>query len=336
VELGGVSPDELARLESLECDGFLVTWPLVESDAAVAIRRVMRGEGWELSSLADIEARVRKELDPAENEKRKQLARQNAGRWWPLDLETLGGLEAVLDVCDQLWQLFWGHVAGPSDRVPLTCVNILQTAITTGSAIHLLLEHGYVADAEARWRGLHELACTASLIAQDADHVGICTRYLAHGNQLGPGDPALGEAWRTDKFLEWDYEWLRVSHPYVSRKGKPIRFGQSWLFQNSGLKSAPYLEWLKPSHGSVHISSTAVGLGSRQAGPAPAGFDPSRRRLVAWQTACSSYEVAAQLLCLMVAGEMEGEASTAAAWISELEVRVGELRPGPIPPEGDG
>jgi hypothetical protein len=212
------------------------------------------------------------------------------------------------------------------DVVALSCINILQNAVTTASAIALLLRHGYVVDAEARWRGLHELACTAAVLSDVTDPQETATRYLAHGRRLPDDHPAYSEPWATHPRFSKQYEWLRGELPGWKEKRK---IEQAWLFEQASLASAPFDDWLKPSHGPVHMSSIAVTVGSAQAGAAPAGYDEYWSDHIAWQAACSLYELVAHLCHLMTYAGLPRE--EALAWSVAFRSAAEQVRRELIP-----
>lgn len=174
---------------------------------------------------------------------------------------------------------------------------------------------------------LHELACTTALLANDQDPAGICERYLAHGERLLDDDPAYDQPWAPGlSFYGRPYEWLRQSHLHVDDKGRPHRFGQVWLFHKAGLVAAAFGLWLGPSHQPVHMSSRAVAAGSEQAGAAPAGYSPEAVDQLAWQAACSFYELAAHLVLLPDPDSLSPVRRL--AWTDEAHRVAVALRPG--------
>jgi len=110
--------------------------------------------------------------------------------------DTVDGLAVV---AGQLYVQFMTVRRGWMDYAETAAGDVVQSVQTTLGAIGLLLRNGYALDAEARWRGLHELACTAALLATDTDPPGICMRYLAHGQRLLVDDPAYQQPWVRDR-----------------------------------------------------------------------------------------------------------------------------------------
>jgi hypothetical protein len=227
---------------------------------------------------------------------------------------------------------FRGEFRYGGDYVVMACADIMESATTTAEAISLLLAHGYVAAAYARWRGLHELACQAALLAGAARPEEAAKRYLVHGQRLLADDPAYGEVWATTEFYESNTEWLRDSYTNLSaKKQKPQPFTQKWLFETARLGSAPFDAWIAPSHNPVHMTSTAVAAGSRQAGGAPAGYSPTVSKVIGWQAACSLNELVANPCELMVTAGLPLDQAT--AWAASFDAAVRDRRPGPYVPD---
>ena len=282
--------------------------------AAAALRRERDSLARELQ-----EARLRHAAEP--NAELRSLLTETA--------EAADPVTELAVIAGQLYVQLEAARRGWIDYAETAAADVTQNAQTTLSAIALLLRHGYALDAEARWRGLHELACTAALLAVDDKPAEICKRYLAHGQRLLVDDPAYSEPWvRNPHFFSWNYEWLRQSHPNVDKKEKPIRFSQRWLFDNADMTSAPFDKWLRPSHGPVHLSSRAVAEGSEQAGAAPAGYSRERTNQVAWQVGCSFYELVAYVLRLPDEDGLPLERRL--AWVAAVRELVEALRPGPV------
>ncbi|HCB02937.1 MAG TPA: DUF5677 domain-containing protein [Nocardioides sp.] len=218
---------------------------------------------------------------------------------------------------------YWQHT---SQHAIMAAADVLTNGVTTLLAIRLLLANGYVVDAEARWRALHELACTTALIAGDADPGEISKRYLVHGGRLAEGNKAYAEPWVTHGFSDKPYEWLRASHPHLGKSGRPQRFQQAWLFENARLAHSGFAEWVKPSHGPVHLNSITVARGVVLDGPSPAGYDTYVVVQVAWQALCSFYELAVQASLLACGPALDIQ--RALSWSELLYERVESMRPG--------
>lgn len=199
-----------------------------------------------------------------------------------------------------------------TDFLAEASATLLQSAQTTTLAISLLLEHGYVLDAFARWRGLHELTCAASLIATSTDSEEVGKRYLAHGGFLPDDHPAYTENWaQADGFARKNYEWLRAEPRLDGRKGA-IR--QSDVFEWSSLKSAPFQDWIRESHTPVHMSSPATAAGRVQGGGAPAGWNEGTAEQVAHMVTCSLNELVAHCCLLMAIQDRAAESQIYLAW----------------------
>ena len=208
-------------------------------------------------------------------------------------------LADLIRVADQLLVEIRAGYQHSSQTVNRVAADLLQSGITTAQTINLLLENGFFIDAEARWRALHELACVSRVIATDFNPPEIAKRFVVNGRRLHEDHVAYSEPWASGtRFYTWNYEWLRESHPLTDKKGKPIRLSQKWLFDQAAFESAPFAEWIRPSHGPVHLNSETVTRGTEQDGPAPAGYDATVVSQVAWQTAASTYELVSHVLML--------------------------------------
>lgn len=202
---------------------------------------------------------------------------------------------------------------------------ILQVAQTTILAISVLLRNGYVLDATARWRGFHELACAANLIAASPDPEDCARRYLIHGGFLSSVDhSAVREKAVTRS--ESEAEWLTINHGWLCvdfPSQRKSHFSQKWIFDKLGTVSKAFQErWINESHSMVHMSSAAVSQGSQQAGGAPAGWSP---------IACDEYSVAtlyslssliASILELSLISPETRDPESASAWYRELRIRI--------------
>lgn len=185
-----------------------------------------------------------------------------------------------------------------SDDTANAAATVLQSAQVTTLAISLLLEHGYVADAHARWRGLYELACTAALIARAPDPAETSRRYLVHGGYLLNDHPANREPWAVEgRYRERDYEWLRGDHP-----GERGPFRQRRLFDEAALRSARFDAWARASNAAVHMGSSVAAQGRQPVGAAPAGYLPGRAGDLALITALALGETVAHC-CALVASD---------------------------------
>jgi hypothetical protein len=325
-----VNPDEELA------DGWIATLPLCTSTAhQLQVHRCqpLEPDPFEGDIASAALERNRRDVDAqlAEAQERLRSYAPNADAQ-SVALETADateGLEGLSVVAAQLYVELQAHRIGWQDYAGTAAADITQNAQTILEEIALLLRHGYVGGAEARWRGLHELACTAALLALDAEPAGISERYLAHGQRLLQDDPAYEQAWAADlRYYEQDYEWLRQSYPRWDKNGKPLRFGQRWLFNTASLQAAAFDNWLKPSHGPVHMSSRAVAAGSEQAGAAPAGYSREAVNQIAWQAACSFYELVAHVALLPAPESLPDDRRL--AWIEAAHDKVVLLRPGPV------
>ena len=253
--------------------------------------------------------------------------RERNSRLVNLDLAVLHELAELQLAIDEMQLEAHGAVRYGGDYAEMATSDILQNGATTTAAISLLLQHGLVLDAEARWRGLHELTCVAALLADDADRPNIAARYLAHGRRLPDDDPAYAKPWAHEPDFTKDYEWLRASRPNVSSKGKPIRYTQRWVFDNAQLTAADFDAWIQPSHSPIHMSAAAVARGRLLSGSGePAGYREEDVRQIAWQTACSIYELATSVAELLLEALPPAKL---VAWSNELRGRASRMRPGP-------
>jgi len=178
--------------------------------------------------------------------------------------------------------------------------NILQSGQTTAYAIALLLSHGYVIDAEARWRGIYELACSASVLAKSSDIEQVSARYLVHGRMLPEWDTGYRKPWATEDFYAQSYAWMRPDYPSG-------RLTQRRLLDEGALLGAPFKEWVYDSHQPVHMSSIAVADGSTLAGGAPPGYSAERAESIACRTAWSLNEIVATTALILGRASYEYE-----------------------------
>ncbi len=243
-----LSEDDLGDEDALEAWGYTRIPSLMPSHALEQLREAVVREVVDEITLERVIRDVRGDVAEALGPDRQALRQKNRARFGPADELTADQLDELVAAAGQLVVEFRSSWRYGTDYVRRASSDVMQSAQTTTSAIALLLRHGYVVDAEARWRGLHELACTAAFLAVDTDPTSIATRYLAHGLRLLPDDPAYTEQWAQGDFQDRSYEWLRESYP-VTVNGKPTRFSQQWLFAKANLQSAPFHEWVRPSHG---------------------------------------------------------------------------------------
>lgn len=138
-------------------------------------------------------------------------------------------LADLIRVADQLLVEVRAAYQHSSQTVTRVAGDLLQNGITTAQAINLLLEHGFVIDAEARWRALHGLACVCRVIATDSNPPEIAKRFVVNGRRLYEDHVAYSEPWASGtRFYTWSYEWLRESHSLTDKKGSrsnPARSG---------------------------------------------------------------------------------------------------------------
>jgi hypothetical protein len=237
--------------------------------------------------------------------------------WGAQQLDELG-----LIIDKLIYSIVEQYGEGPS-YAGQACLDLLQNGQTTTYAIALLLEHGYLADAEARWRGIYELACSAALLAMAEDVDRTAMRYLVHGRRLPARDPAYKASWATPDFFDMNYEWLREDHPHLNHRGVPKPFRPSWVFSTANLTGAPFTDWIVPSHHAVHMTSAAVATGSRHAGAAPSGYSHARSMSIASRTACTLNDLVAQL-CLVLGTEWGFDESRYLGWPLAFHAEVTE------------
>ncbi len=253
--------------------GYEIMDDLQESSALAGLRDALNAAGslFRLPDIAlarasaDLNAQINEALSPS---RRQRRARNRKAEFANGDR----GAEIVEDLAQVAAQVvveFRGEYRYGGDYVAMACSDMMENATTTAEAIALLLANGYVADAYARWRGLHELACQAALMANATQPSDASKRYLVHGKRLLPDDPAYQEPWATPEFYDAHSEWLRDSYPNLSsKKQTPMKFTQKWIFDNAELKSAAFADWIKPSNDPVPHDQRSGG--ARQ--------QPSRRR----------------------------------------------------------
>jgi len=107
----------------------------------------------------------------------------------------------------------------------------------------------------------------------------------------------------------------------LGKSGRPQRFQQAWLFENARLAHSGFAEWVKPSHGPVHLNSITVARGVVLDGHSPAGYDTYVVVQVAWQALCSFYELAVQASLLACGPALDIQ--RALSWSELLYERVG-------------
>lgn len=291
-------------------------------------RRLLTREGLRdavRSDLETIERQIR-ELDTV------RLRRIRSSNRTLMDVPDYAGTENIESIL-QVLDLF---IADASNRVPdrsmqvadfegEAALGILHSAHTTLSAIGLLLAAGYSSDAFARWRGLHELASTAVLLARTDDGVEAATRFVCHGGLLPRNHVAYRQSWATEGSFTRDYEWLRAVTDISG--GIPHRISQRWLFDTADLRTADFAPWVHVSHARVHLSSTAVAWNSKQAGAAPAGWDSILAGDVELLAACSLLELVMASAYLLI--DDASDAPRLYAWAAALHDHVEEVF-GPI------
>ena len=238
-------------------------------------------------------ADVRERLDEVLGADRALLRTMADQRFGEPDSSTADRLDDLALAADQVLMDFESTFDHHGRYAQRAATDVMQSVVTTTRAIALLLRHGYVIDAEARWRGLHELTCCAALMATTDDLTDIATRYLAHGRRLPPDDPAYDEDWADATFFAGNHMWLKAREPGMSS------FRQWWIFQEPELVSAPFDSWIKPSHQPVHMSAAAVSRGAVRQGHPPAGYNPHVANRIGWQVACSLYEGVTHLCVMM-------------------------------------
>jgi hypothetical protein len=211
------------------------------------------------------------------------------------------------------------------EPLQLAVTNILQAGLTTTYAITLLLENGYVVDADARWRGLYELTCQAAVLSKTSNYEEAALRYLMHGQKdlanqrLSPSDQNKGRS-IVDQELDrdrpgpdgtttqqgaplWerDYQWIPAELLRNSQSQKKI--SQVDLFRMANLSAAP-LSLVKDSHKSVHMSSLVIAAESAVSLELdPGGYDPKLEQDVAKRTAKTLYELVAH--CCLLADALD-------------------------------
>lgn len=227
---------------------------------------------------------------------RRDLNRQQVGQDYESGAAEVDVCGLMLDVL--LTHIFEGSENEINDPATRVVADIVQTAQTTAHAIGLLLQHGYLADAEARWRGLYELTCSLALISRASDVEQISLKYLVHGGRMEGSALGAKAPWYSPDFPAKQYEWLRGDYAHSGKSGKPLAYSQAWLFRNAGLRLAPSA-WVLPSHQAVHMTSIAVAGGGSAHGARPPGYSRRAARVVAGRTAYTLAELVAHS-CLVI------------------------------------
>ena len=192
------------------------------------------------------------------------------------------GAEAIQEAAEGVTPLIlWLKHEDPDgqDPVSFAVTVILESARTTALAIALLVRHGYLADAEARWRGLYEITAQLALISSagrrpEAELETVATAYLVHS---GLWDSAKLSLKVSQQILPpKDFSWLQAAGGEWGSKG---RISQAAVLREADLTVPPDREQLH--HGSVHMSSGIAAAGGIASGFAPAGASLKRARRVA-------------------------------------------------------
>lgn len=227
---------------------------------------------------------------------RRDLNRLQVGQDFDSGAAEVDMCGLMLDVL--LTHIFEGSESEINDPATRVVADIVQTAQTTVYAIGLLLQHGYLADAEARWRGLYELTCSLALISRANDVEQISLKYLVHGGRMAGSALGAKAPWYSPDFRAKQSEWLRGDYAHNGKSGKPLAYSQAWLFRNAGLRLAPPV-WVLPSHQAVHMTSIAVAGGGSAHGARPPGYSQRAARVVAGRTAYTLAELVAHS-CLVI------------------------------------
>ena len=194
---------------------------------------------------------------------------------------------------------------------------MLQTAQTTILAISLLFKNGYVLDAIARWRGLHELACAANLIGASQNPEDCARRYLVHGGFISQS-AAVDVSEAKAKWLRKDYGWLHMDFPGENYIGQSFLFKKLGTAVNEAIKS----RWVSDSHSMVHMSSAAVSRGSVQAGGAPAGWSDALCAEYSVATLYSLSSLLSSVLELTLISGATRDREGSCRWYRELRITI--------------
>lgn len=209
-----------------------------------------------------------------------------------------------------LYDIIGGDVHEITDNLHQAVADILQAGVTTTYAVALLLQHGYVVDADARWRGLYELTCQAAVMAKTQDCYDAALRYLVHGGRIPELDARAQPVLQLEqirgadpsgRLYFWkDYQWIPSA--YFSGNA-PKRITQTDLFDYADLQSAPR-DLVNQSHKSVHMSSLVVATSKNTAqGAMPGGYDPALKEEITERLARTLYELVAH--CCVLAAKIE-------------------------------
>lgn len=176
--------------------------------------------------------------------------------------------------------LMWVSERRQQSQVHMALTVVLESARTTAMAIGLLMERGFLADAEARWRGLYELTAQMALIAHRGNEVDADIETLAQAYLVTDGDlQAFTSPDNMPLHNNKDHGWLQVAGGRWRLEKPKARIEQRKVLEEANLSDPPEREHLH--HGSVHMSNLVAVAGGVADGQAPAGANEQRSRELA-------------------------------------------------------
>lgn len=283
-------------------------------DRTRQVEAVREAETFVEACLVDLHGRL--SLDLPTRRKVRDTNRQRRDR--SVAAELIDSLGLVLDAF--LFDVIEGSVDEISEPLNLAVANLLEGGLTTNYAIALLLKEGYVVDADARWRGLYEIACQAAILAKASAPSEAALRFLMHGQgdrstwRLRAPDRLAGEAIVEEELMRgrpqpdsqtgvqgvhfWykSHQWIPAHLLAGELPQKQI--SQADLFRIADLAAAPR-DLVDESHQSVHMSTPVLAADRAVArGLNPGGYDQSLEEDIASRTAMVVYELVANC-CLL-------------------------------------
>ncbi len=204
--------------------------------------------------------------------------------------------DLALNLESLLLDVIGGDIDAITDYLQQAVHDLLQAGQTTAFAIATLLEHGYLVDAEARWRGLYELTCQAALLTKTGRPDCGAYRLLLHGGRIPEEHPNAVALLSAEPNFMKDYQWLPEDCFAPGKKPRSIR--QRDLFELANLRAASP-SWVHPTHRAVHMSSLVVAnRHSAMRGALPPGYTKEIEGEIAIRTAWTLYELVAHC-CLL-------------------------------------
>lgn len=168
-------------------------------------------------------------------------------------------VESAANSLTQLWlniRQLEEEAYSPGVKNSLKILNwSIESARTTSLAISLLVREGFLADAQARWRGLYEQSCQLAILANSTESSIIQACYdFADSPDIG--NAPAGK----------DYAWARpILFPNLPDK----KVSQRDIFEKANLTIPAERQLLR--HEAVHMSNLAIKRGGTPEGTSRSG-----------------------------------------------------------------